>query len=236
MKRTSRKPSELSESLHRQLSSYALSASAAGVGMLALVQPAEAKIVYTVTNRQIIWSHTFYLDLNHAGTRDFKFRLFYGSGRSGSRGQRLRVSSTSNGSGVVGTKDDASALSSGIKIGPKSKFPGGWLLMIQNTCSQTNSKTEFCYTWGPWKNLGIHYLGLKLLIHGKAHYGWARLDVTVPNHSISAVLIGYAYETIPGKSIIAGKTHGPDVITLEPASLGHLAQGASAIEAWRESK
>jgi uncharacterized repeat protein (TIGR03803 family) len=46
-------------------------------------------------------------------------------------------------------------------------------------------------------------------------------------------LTGYAYETIANKSIIAGKTKGPDVVTVQPASLGHLARGASAIPAWR---
>jgi hypothetical protein len=52
-------------------------------------------------------------------------------------------------------------------------------------------------------------------------------------NGITAVLTGYAYETIPGKPIITGKTKGPDVVTLQPATLGHLATGASAIPAWR---
>jgi hypothetical protein len=41
-------------------------------------------------------------------------------------------------------------------------------------------------------------------------------------------LTGYAYETIPNKPIIAGKTKGPDVFTVQPGSLGHLARGASS--------
>jgi hypothetical protein len=60
--------------------------------------------------------------------------------------------------------------------------------------------------------------------------------VTLTSYVIEATLTGYAYETIPNKPIIAGKTKGPDVITLEPATLGHLAQGASGISAWREQK
>lgn len=42
-----KRPSTLSESLHQRLNSYALAASAAGVGVLALAQPAEARIIYT---------------------------------------------------------------------------------------------------------------------------------------------------------------------------------------------
>jgi len=58
----------------------------------------------------------------------------------------------------------------------------------------------------------------------------------VRRYYITATLTGYAYETIPNKPIIAGKTHGKDVITLQDASLGHLAAGASAILAWRQEE
>lgn len=82
------------------------------------------------------------------------------------------------------------------------------------------------------------YLGLQFIIDGQAHYGWVRLTVARQQilGGIQAAVTGYAYETIPDKPIITGKTKGPDVITLEPASLGHLAQGASGISAWREKK
>jgi hypothetical protein len=75
------------------------------------------------------------------------------------------------------------------------------------------------------------------LIDGQVHYGWARLNVARPQvGGIQATVTGYAYETIPNKPIITGKTKEPDVITLKSATLGHLAQGASGISAWREKK
>jgi len=76
---------------------------------------------------------------------------------------------------------------------------------------------------------------LKIAIRGKVHYGWARVRTHADPWKSRryGTLTGYAYETIPNKPIIAGKTKGPDVITLRPASLGHLARGASAIPAWR---
>jgi hypothetical protein len=46
VKRRARVPSQLPESLHKQVNAYALAASAAGVGVLALAQPAEARIIY----------------------------------------------------------------------------------------------------------------------------------------------------------------------------------------------
>jgi hypothetical protein len=86
--------------------------------------------------------------------------------------------------------------------------------------------------WGQWWSVQNRYLGLKFYIKGNVHYGWARLT-TEPFEDIR--LTGYAYETIPNKPIITGKTKGPDVITFQPPTLGHLAAGASAIPAWRNS-
>jgi len=61
---------------------------------------------------------------------------------------------------------------------------------------------------------------------------------------LKATLTGYAYETIPNKPTIAGKTHGPDdeqqpaSVSLaapkpELATLGLLASGSPALLVWR---
>src|SRR4029077_1885007 len=71
MKRPDRIPAPLSDSLHRQLNAYALSACAAGVGVLALAVPAEAKIIYTPAHVVIGKGQKFQLDLNHDGIKDF---------------------------------------------------------------------------------------------------------------------------------------------------------------------
>ena len=76
MKRSSgsrKTASNLSESVHQQLNMYALAAGAAGVSVVALAQPVEAKIVYTKANvtigRRGVRSYT--LDLNNDGITDF---------------------------------------------------------------------------------------------------------------------------------------------------------------------
>jgi hypothetical protein len=71
MKRPARVASKLPESLHRRLNAYALAASAAGVGLLALAQPAGAKIVYTHVHHVIEPGHTYYLDFLGRGVTDF---------------------------------------------------------------------------------------------------------------------------------------------------------------------
>src|SRR5580692_11533978 len=67
-----RKTAHLSDSVLHQLNLYALAASAAGVGVLALAQSAEAKIVYTKTHVVIGTNNIYELDLNHDGLADFK--------------------------------------------------------------------------------------------------------------------------------------------------------------------
>jgi len=232
-----RPPKNLASTLERRLNAYALAASAAGVSLAALGQPAEAKIVYTHAHEVSMCAFhsqgkTFELDLNHDGKNDFRIVNSTVSHYFG--GCDLFVSALDRRNEILGSNTAhsglgyASALSAGVKIGLNSKFRP-WRdgrLMVGNV-SLYKSGTSY-HTWGQWKNVTNRYLGLKFVIRGEIHYGWARLTVSVPSHSqVNAVLSGYAYETIPNKPIIAGKTKGPEVITVQPGSLGRLAQGSA---------
>ena len=64
-----RTASHLGANLDKNLMSYAVAAGAAGVGLLALAQPAEAKIVFTPAHKSIGVSTL--IDLNHDGINDF---------------------------------------------------------------------------------------------------------------------------------------------------------------------
>ncbi len=68
-----KRPKNLSSSLERRLSGYALAASAAGVSLLALARPTAAEIVYTKTRRAIPEQGSLPLDLNRDGKADFLF-------------------------------------------------------------------------------------------------------------------------------------------------------------------
>jgi hypothetical protein len=237
----------LSSALEHRLSGYALAASAAGVGILSLVSPtefilptgvviaglfslsesAESKIVYTPADKHIncgaattTTNVSLTLRLNH---RDGDFRIdCFQAGHNGSLtvdpiGKKNEVWTTTSSMG----RHWAAALRKGaiIKSNPgfrKSTQIGMWW------CSY-----KTCY--GPWLNVKNRYLGFKFFINGKAHYGWARWS-TVDQIKLT----GYAYESVPNKPIIAGKTHGKDVITVEPASLGALAAGANGLHRWRQ--
>jgi hypothetical protein len=234
----SRKTFKISDSLSRQLNTYALAASAAGVSVLALARASEAKVVYTETHQVTGAGAPLYIDLNHDGIRDFVLRTTYYVGSSCFVG--LDAAGDRNINNVVAGKrfsrsgyffSVASALPAGARIGPKRKFPVDFPLMAMELF---NGGLPSQYSdVGPWagKGKGVRnrYLGLKFVIHGKVHYGWARLSVTLGHHrqfdDVSGTLTGYAYETMPNKPIIAGQITGPDVITVVPETLGSLAHG-----------
>lgn len=200
---------------------YTLAASAAGVGMLALAQPAEAKIIYTKTHGVIGPAKQYYLDLNHDKTTDFTVVNFWTTQCPDSCEQLLYLKPPAGNSEIGSVTNRgwhfARALSKGSAIGPKGHFLAGTGFMAVAFSTQGSV--------GAWRNVTNRYLGLKFQIKGKTHYGWARLSVTGGFGSMVATLTGYAYETVPNKPIIAGKTKGPDVTAVEPVALGGLALG-----------
>jgi hypothetical protein len=231
---------KISDSLNRQLNTYALVASAAGVSVLALARASEAKVVYTETHQVTRARVPLYIDLNHDGIKDFLLRTTYYAGTA-----YFKVGLDASGYGnfnnaVAGRRfsrsgyffSAASALPAGARIGPKSKFPVHHPFLAEELFKR-NVRTSQYSDVGPWvgKGKGVRnrYLGLKFVVHGKVHYGWARLSVTLGHHrqyeDVSGTLTGYAYETVPNKPIIAGQITGPDVITVQPEMLGSLARG-----------
>jgi len=262
MKRTSRQPSKLSNSLHRQVNSYALAASAAGVGFLALAHPAEAKIVYTRVHHVIGKHGHFGIDFNHDRIVDVTlnnstFRGNFGAsfnviGGFPNQGESAGAECVSG--GPPGTFLEA-AVKKGSRIGYGVPFCQRGLMIIQCAHGTHSSQPPCSYhpygTSGQWANVKNRYLGITFAIHGKTHYGWARLSVEVSRKPFkaTAILTGYAYETIPGKPIIAGKMEGPEENSLDeanpsslnepmlqPASLGLLAMGSPALSIWRREE
>jgi hypothetical protein len=234
----SRKTFKISDSLNRQLNTYALVASAAGVSVLALARASEAKVVYTETHQVTRARVPLYIDLNHDGIKDFVLRTIYYRGSYFEAG--LDASGYRNiNNAVAGRRfsrssyffSAASALPAGARIGPERKFPVHHPFMAVELFSRVHTSQHSDV--GPWvgKGQGVRnqYLGLKFVIHGKVHYGWARLSVTLGDHrqydDVSGTLTGYAYETVPNKAIIAGQVTGSDVITVQPETLGELARG-----------
>jgi hypothetical protein len=201
----------LSQSLQRQLNTYALAASAAGVSVLALAQPAEAKVLYTQAHQIIGQNGVYNLDLNHDGIVDFLIQELDNGAYASSN---ALLADAALGNFVEGSKAGfrylAAALPAGASIGPKQKFITGGNngeAMVSITHFTTGGTS---YVHGFWINVLNRYLGLKFQIAGQSHYGWALLSVRRQQFHITAVLTGYAYETTPNTAIKAGQTSGGD--------------------------
>ena len=168
--------------LDHNLNLYALAASAAGVGVLALAQPAEAKIVYTPANKHIPPHHSLRLDLNHDGTVDFTLQNFATCGTDQCHYGFFQTPAAGN--SVVGYFFEslllASDLKRGARIGPDAAFHKGTAALIEAVYSQGGQSTALL---GPWRNVKDRYLGMKFKIHGATHYGWARLTVDLTKRS-----------------------------------------------------
>jgi len=200
-----RKTANLSESVHRHLNMYAIAASAAAMGMVS-AQPAQARIVYTPTHHTLA-NGTLPIPID--GTHDFnlsdKFYIITGSWST----QLLNLN-VSGSAGVVGAKGSAAALKHGAVIGPLDKFQTGKVLMAGGFCETQISSSR---VFGAFANTTQRYLGLKFKVNRKVHYGWVRFASVKASAcnggpGVTAVLTGYAYETIPSKSIKAGQTKG----------------------------
>ena len=198
-----RRAADLSDSTHQQLNMYAVAAAAAGVGILALALPSEAKIVYTPANEQIGGRvGKLNLDLNHDGITDFEFCVAtnyqYCPGqlaRRASAGKNppspffsdLLIFPAKPTNRIWGKLNSgAAALPAGVRVGPKGKFLPAQGEMATWFYSGTT------HYGGPWGKVQHRYLGLKFFINGKVHYCWARLNVHWFAPDVSGTLTGYA--------------------------------------------
>jgi hypothetical protein len=258
--RPSRPLFNLSAPINQRLDMYALAAAAAGVGILASAYPAEAKIVYTHSNIPITVNGPIVnLDLNHDGIDDFQFYAGYQGPQSdrrrgsfppeGNHGSNLMVTPAQPSNRVLAVESHntlcAAALPRGTKVGPRGPFqPGHSSLIMAFATGNSIGGTAF----GPWLRVTQAYLGLKFIVNGKVHFGWARIKMVGGTVGFPANITGYAYETIPNKPILTGQTRGRDEIglnephaaltvpTRKPASLGMLAMGAPGLAIWRREE
>jgi hypothetical protein len=221
-------PRPLSNGLAKQLLIYA---TIAGAGAAACASPAQAEIVYTPVRTNLDFVYPF--DLNHDGIPDFQVGSSYLSGFVS-----LTVFPLVKGNKIAGTQGtqrnrcfafgtDAAALPAGALIGPGRSFQSRANCMAAGYSGLHG---------GPWFEARDRYLGFAFLIDGETHYGWARLSVrSAFSDPGMARILGYAYETVPGKAIIAGD-EGHSTETSTAHFLGALALGNSGLDIWRSKE
>lgn len=234
----------LSSSLLHKLNAYSIGA-AGGVALLAIASPANAEVVFTPVNGVIAQGSKYALDLNHDGVVDFT--LINDLHLSTTPfGDDLNISPAVRGNGIFqGRRErynqpDAAALMAGVPIGAGKPFT------FQAVSMAYASLTALTYvSGGPWKNVSNRFLGLKFLVNGEVHYGWARLTVLTDSHreSVKATLTGYAYETVANTPILTGQISGTASNAafnapsdFHSANLALLAFGSAGLNLWRRKQ
>jgi hypothetical protein len=247
--------------LDQRLLAYALAA----VGAVALTPTADAEVVYTPAD-VILTSGILHIDLDNNRTSDVRIinrELNYSS--TAYRVGVLAVHGDGAGAAVVGQRGSygsyvAAALPQGFSIGPDSPKPfldveaqiklmaNAWCYPLAGAPGSKNPQD--CHSGGLWKRATQRYLGIRFHINGETHYGWARFSTKTRTSKlpmIAARFTGYAYETEPDKTILAGdegvvsdSNSDPEGASLDtgqqPASLGLLSLGSLGLEAWRQQK
>jgi hypothetical protein len=195
------------------LTAYAAAAGATCVGLLAAAQPAKADVVYTPAHIRLLDSGVV-LDLDHDSIKEFRIHQSFND----FKGFGLSATALPSGQLLLGSGSRfAAALKSGSQIGG-SRHPWAKFGLLAGSYGGVST--------GYWTNAQNRYLGLRFLIKGEIHYGWARLNVRGAGHA--ALLTGYAYETVADQPIIAGQTHALTGNTRmhEPGALALLALGS----------
>src|SRR5579872_3345880 len=249
-----RPPARISSNLDKGLFSYASAASAAGVGLLALVQPADAKVIYTPVNITIpVNGGSVQLDMNNDGVADFSFynAVYSGGARRhpanrsplGFYAHALYVTplQSANEVGAITSFNKgvcAAELPRGHEISANKNFQPGQLDLFAVAGDYTSPGTVACQWHGKGNSGG--YLAVKFVSGSNTYFGWVRISLTTAVPTIT----GYAYENIPNGSIKTGVTGGPEeksdasatpaFSAPQPASLGALAQGAPGLRLWRD--
>jgi hypothetical protein len=217
-------PKPLSGRLAKRLLAYA---TVAGASVAGCASNAQAEAVYTPVHSRIY--QDFPIDLNHDGITDFHITSYDFSGLG-----ELAVYPLVQGNRVAATPEvckfqpgGAAALPKDAVIGPGGRFEA------QANCMAWGFRSVSSTSDGAWVSAKNRYLGFAFVIDGKEHFGWARLSMGKFIFEELGIITGYAYETVPGKPIIAGDEGNATKTSLKPATLGALALGAPALSLWR---
>jgi hypothetical protein len=239
----SRPAVRVGSNLEKNLSAYA---AAAGAVIVAAAMPADAQIIYTPSNTPMAiatQNHgpvTTQLDINNDGIADFTFTMsstahFSSIGYTTRARFFLKVTGAQSANGAVKGHNGptAAAIAKGQTIGPQDQFASGAYLSFNKFLTSTGKGKQF----GSWRSVEYAFIGLKFLINGQIHYGWARIKFPYAYGISYPSIYGYAYESQPNTPIVAGQTSGTaESAEPAPASLGMLAAGALALSQWHTQR
>jgi hypothetical protein len=208
------------------------------LGSLSLAPALHAEIVYTPANQTVggrLGSSVLHIDLNNDGVADIGVSAYnhisFGSGDRvvhslGAFGLESNQILARRPSLYVAADVEGQIIDASRSV--QAHFVRAGVMAFHSDA--LSGTTTFSSSRGLWLHATNRYLGVKFIINGETHYGWARFNAGAGY----AQLTGYAYETIPDKPIPAGvfETAPPEsgansTAGANPGSLGALARGAA---------
>ena len=219
--KATRTKNAISKALDSRLFLYALTAGTT----LTAAQTANAEVRFTPSNAVLQgYSGSFAIDLDHDGSADVTLIIRPVVCCSG-YGSAPGLVASGDASNQIATRyRGADPLNRTARIEKGQPFHA-WAIMTS------------AIGYGAWQGGENKFLGVRFLINGNFHYGWIGFrSVTLHYPVITANLAGWAYETEPNKSILAGDigTAPPLTGVLHPTSMEILAAGHSGIDERRK--
>ena len=223
----------LATQFRKALDGYALSASAAGVAVLACSLPADCQPICKTIHTDLVATDTYSLNPAHQKFAPFNVAetwkdvsslssTFWNRGFFTPNTSRARV--------MTDVKGYPATVPAGGSIGPGKQFGRGKMYGLLFTYGPANGGKKHDHK-GNLQLLQDNYLGFKFPVGGQDHYGWLRLKVTFSYGGDGAVgtlhLKNYGYESTPNTPIYAGQCSAADGRSpnVMRTSLGGLARG-----------
>ena len=151
------------------------------------------------------------VDLDHNGIAELTLS---------SRGDfTVMTSGPTNVAGIPQPPPDLGAWASPFEYGSRihSLLPDG-IVWTSGRAGLISCRDVGCI--GLWQEVGVHYLGVEFEFDGNTHYGW--VEIEIPFLLGGGVLRRYAFESEPGREIVAGFVPEPKVGALAMISISVL--------------
>jgi len=183
--------------------------SAIAAGVVAATSVSNAQIVYTDVNPDVMLSDSSYMiDLNQDAVGDFNvIHIAYSYGSTSFLNliglQALNNNEVLGDTIVSSTYSDISFYPAMLDANDDIEENGQiWFNSSYGMMYYNGVYGSYNFKGGDWQNATDKYLGLRISINGKWHYGWARLDIT--SNGTAFIIKDYAYESSPETQIWAG--------------------------------
>ncbi|MBI2269974.1 MAG: T9SS type A sorting domain-containing protein [Bacteroidetes bacterium] len=159
----------------------------------------QSQIVYTDINPDTIVDaskgvghYNYFLDLNNDGTKDFEIRHF----RPDSTFMAVEIyCKDTNTQILIFSGNEVFQLTTENIVLKSPPFNGTWVCSVFNS----SNSAQIVYSGGS----NDFYVGLRIKISGKWHYGWARLNT--PKNFSKITIRDYAYNTVADQQILTGQ-------------------------------